>query len=684
MLKRMILLLFLTSYIFAGEDGKVVPTIDALLTIRSVGSVKISPNGRWIAYTISQANFEENAYISQIWLANAKSGQSLQLTRGKKSASNPQWSPDSKWLTFTSSRGEDKSQIFAISPVGGEAIKLTKVESGISNYQWSPDGQKIAFTTMEPESKALKDRKEHVGDYFVVRKEYRHNHIWLFEVTEAMKNPQTGDQITSGKEFNVGDFSWSHDGTRIAFHATLNPDRIQFYTADVYVYSLDDSTTTKIVSMAGPDWSPQWSPDDSQILFSSYSGKELFYGFNSNLVLVQAKGGARKILTSEFDENPGFVHWNRNGVFFRASQKTSYHLFQLNPGNGKIKRLTGPDDLIASTFSLTPDGKKMAFTASSPTTLREIYVSDVQNFSPKRITKMTEQTKEFVLGTRELISWQSKDSTIIEGVLIKPANFDNSRKYPLLCVIHGGPTGIDRPALLAKGTRYYPVDIWAGRGALILMVNYRGSAGYGEKFRRLNYRNLGVGDAWDVVSGVDNLIDKGWVDAEKVGCMGWSQGGYISAFLTTSSDRFAAISVGAGISNWATYYYNTDITPFTINYLGDDPVDDAEVYQKTSPMSYIKNARTPTLIQHGEFDKRVPTPNAYELRQGLEDRGIPVEMVIYKGFGHGISKPKSQRVVMWHNLKWFNHYLWNDDLPDLSKPELPEKVKEKDAEKDKT
>jgi dipeptidyl aminopeptidase/acylaminoacyl peptidase len=161
------------------------------------------------------------------------------------------------------------------------------------------------------------------------------------------------------------------------------------------------------------------------------------------------------------------------------------------------------------------------------------------------------------------------------------------------------------------------------------------------------------------------------VDANRVGSMGWSQGGYISAFLTTSSDRFKAISVGAGISNWATYYYNTDITPFTINYLGDDPADDPQIYQKTSPMSYIKKAKTPTLIQHGELDRRVPIPNAYELRQALEDRGVPVEMIVYKGYGHGITKPKSMRVVMQHNLAWFNHYLFGDPKPNLTMPAVP-------------
>src|SRR5262249_45081597 len=325
-------------------------------------------------------------------------------------------------------------------------------------------------------------------------------------------------------------------------------------------------------------------------------------------------------------------------------------------------------------FSFSRDGKRLAFVAASPTALAEVFVSGAQTFTPKRLTDTTRQTARFVLGAPEVISWKSKDGTVIEGVLTKPADFDPAKKYPLLCVIHGGPTGIDRPQLLA-GRLYYPTDVWSARGALVLRVNYRGSAGYGEKFRQLNVGNLGVGDAWDVLSGVDHLIGKGWVDPAKVGCMGWSQGGYISAFLTASSDRFAAISVGAGISNWSTYYYNTDITPFTIHYLGKDPAADPDVYRKTSPMSYIKKARTPTLIQHGENDRRVPIANAYELRQGLEDRGVKAEMIVYKGFGHGITKPKSMRAVMQHNLAWFNHYIWGDPLPDFTKPDVPKKEK---------
>ncbi len=405
------------------------------------------------------------------------------------------------------------------------------------------------------------------------------------------------------------------------------------------------------------------------LVFSSAMGNPKHFHANSRLAVVPADGGKPRSITDAFDEQPNLVDWLPDGVYFGASQKTASHLFRVDPATGRVTRISQPDALMLGGASFARDGKSFAFTAPSPSTLSEIYVSAVQPFSPRKLTSMTDQVAGYRLGRREVITWKSKDGTDIEGVLIKPADFDPAKKYPLLCIIHGGPTGVDRPTMI--DTRTYPADIWAARGALILKVNYRGSAGYGEKFRQLNVRNLGVGDAWDVLSGVEHLVKLGWVDPKRVGCMGWSQGGYISAFLTTSSTAFAAISVGAGISNWATYYYNTDITPFTIQYLGADPAADPEIYAKTSPMTYIKQAKTPTLIQHGELDRRVPIPNAYELRQGLEDRGVPVEMVVYKGFGHGVNKPKASRAVMLHNLGWFNHYIFGDPISDFTKPDLP-------------
>jgi dipeptidyl aminopeptidase/acylaminoacyl peptidase len=661
----------------SANDKPHVPSIDDLLRIASVGSVRISPNGKWVAYSVTHSDFKKDAFISHIWLADLTSARKYQLTQGDKSVGDATWSPDSTWLAFTSDRTGDKSQIFAIRPDGGEAVQLTKVETGIKGFQWSPDSKSVAFIAAPSRKETTKNRKEHLGDFEVVRSEYDYQHLWTFDVTEALREPQTGKQRTSGKDFSIGSFSWSPDGSKIAFDATRNPDLIQLGTTDIYVLNLASDAVKKIVSQPGPDSNPRWSPDGKQIVFESAMGNPGFFHSNRRLAVVPAASGTPRSVTQEFDEHAFLIDWKSDGIYFWGFQKATSHLFRVLPENPKIARLARPDNLMAFGFSLTHDGRQTAFTASSPSSLSEVFVSGVDDFAPRKLTDMTEQTRSLILGKSEVISWKSQDGTTIEGVLTKPADFDPAKKHPLLCIIHGGPTGIDLPTLLAS--RYYPADIWAGRGALILRVNYRGSAGYGEKFRELNVGNLGVGDAWDVLSGVDHLIKQGWVDPIKVGCMGWSQGGYISAFLTTSSDRFAAISVGAGISNWATYYYNTDITPFTIQYLGKDPIADPAIYQKTSPMSYIQRAKTPTLIQHGENDKRVPIANAYELRQGLEDRGAKVQMIVYKGYGHGITKPRSQRAVMQHNLAWFNHYLWGDPLPDFANPDVPKAEKSTDT-----
>jgi dipeptidyl aminopeptidase/acylaminoacyl peptidase len=248
---------------------------------------------------------------------------------------------------------------------------------------------------------------------------------------------------------------------------------------------------------------------------------------------------------------------------------------------------------------------------------------------------------------------EESGGTTIEGILHKPADYDAAKKYPLLVQFHGGPTGTSFPTL-SLPEYAYPVQIFLSKGALVLESNYRSSAGYGAGFRALNVRNLGVGDMWDVMSGVDSLIARGIADTGRIGAMGWSEGGYISAFLTTHTDRFKAISVGAGISDWMTYYVNTDITPFKRQYLHGTPWDDPEVYAKTSPITTIKQAKTPTLIQQGSNDKRVRVPDSFELYRGLQDEGVTAQLILYKGFGHGVNKPKSQKALLEANRDWFN------------------------------
>jgi dipeptidyl aminopeptidase/acylaminoacyl peptidase len=633
------------------------PSIDDLINLKRVGSPAISADGRHVAYTIRETNWDENAYETEIWIADVATGQSRQITNGRKSSMQPQFSPDSAWLGFVSDR-DGKRQLYRIALGGGEAEKLTNAEEGVTNFAWAPNGKEIAFTMTDPPSDAIKEREKRWGDIRIEDQDQRFTHLYLFDVSARSTMP-----LTTG-HFVVGSFDWSPDGRQLAYDHRVTSDPADSGSADISVVSIESGRSVALVTQAGPDANPRWSPDGSAIAFVSAMAKPSYFYLNSVIATVAvgstATSPAPRSLTDAFDEDPNLVAWTKAGIQFSASQRTWAYLYTLNPQTSQVTRHAVGDNWIGGGFALTPDGTQVAFTASGPSEFPDVYVAPVATMAAKKLSDAGAQIASWPRHAREVFRWKSQDGADIEGVLHKPSDFQPGRRYPLLVVVHGGPTGVSRPSPYGSGTAY-PLDLFLAKGALILEPNYRGSAGYGEKFRSLNVRNLGIGDAWDVLSGIDALVLQGLVDRDRVGSMGWSQGGYISAFLTTKhSDRFKAVSVGAGISDWMTYYVNTDIHPFTRQYLKATPWDDPKIYADTSPMTYIKNARTPTLIQHGDQDARVPIPNAFQLYQGLRDQNVPVQLSIFKGFGHGINKPKANRAAMTQNLDWFTRYIWNE------------------------
>ena len=650
------------------------PSFKDVLSLKSAGDPVISPNGKDILFSVTQPDWDKNRYDTEIWLCR-DGGEPFQLTQTTDESSEvPSWSPDGRWISFLANRDGKSSQLYLINSLGGEAVKLTNHKEGVNSYEWCASGKFIAFTSTEPQSKEMKAREKQYGKFQVEDDEYKMTHLWLVAV-EPGKTSEA-KRLTSGTDFTVGGFSWSPDGKRIAFDHRPDPLINSGPKSDISILDVESKKITPLVTQPGSDSNPCWSPDGQWIAFSTRMGVTPYY-VNGRIAKIPASGGQITVLTSGFDENPALIKWTKAGIVFMGIKKTSFRFYFLDPDAQNVAEIAGPPEHIYE-MSFADDGNAVAFVGFGRTTLNEIYRGALDSWKPQAITKFTEQTAGWKTGIREVIEWKSKDGTPIEGILWKPEGFDPGHRYPLLVVIHGGPSSISIPIL--ADAYVYPYLEWLEKGALILEPNYRGSTGYGEKFRSLNVRNLGVGDMWDVESGVDYLIAKGMADPARVGAMGWSQGGYISAFLTTNSTKFKAISVGAGISNWVTYYVNTDIHPFTRHYLKATPWDDMAIYLKTSPMTNIKKARTPTLIQHGENDRRVPIPNAYELFQGLQDVGVPAKLIIYKDFGHGISRPKEQLAATWHNWEWFAKYIWGEEVV-LPVEVEDEKVKDKDEEK---
>lgn len=418
------------------------------------------------------------------------------------------------------------------------------------------------------------------------------------------------------------------------------------------------------------------SPDGCQLLLS-YQARDNKMYTQTDLWTVDAATAwqapdvetllaAMHNISAALDEEVMDVHWTSAGIIGSYVDSTRIRLARFDAGEQVSPLDLG--DLYAAWagFNVSKSGR-LAFIGANTHAYPDACIVELSPEGlPGQIRKISDfgrAVANWDLGTAETIRWTSKDGVEIAGVLRKPSNFDPQKKYPLVFIVHGGPSWFSAEYLFCDDNwGYYPAVQFLHKEFLVVEPNYRGSVGRGQAFMELNVDNLGVGDLWDVESAIDHLDQLGWIDTERVGCMGWSQGGYISAFAGLHSKRFKAVSVGAGISDWYTYHISNDIPSFTLDYLSSSPFRDRELYHKTSPISNLADAATPMLIQHGSEDHRVPLSNAMELYRGLQEMGVPVELFIFPGMGHPITRPRENHAILHQNLTWFSHHLLGEEL----------------------
>lgn len=644
-------------------DEKTYLSIEEIISLPTLSSVNISNDGKNVAFVKKAANWKDNKYRNHVWIYEKDKGQCYPLTTSDIDSTSPLWSPDSRDVAYLSPVGDGdnkKDQIFVKSIDGYNGVQITDEKEGIIKFKWASTGKGFYYVSQSKEPEAIKKRKALYGDFNHIGKEYQNNCLHYIEI----KNEQSTSvvyQLTDGEDFHIHEFDISNDGEKVVLMATPSPNMEDFINGDLYILDIKAGELQKLNIDKLLGGSVCFSPEGSKICYSASIREKDYYKTHiqdSTLEIFDIKNGVLIQPLTDFDSTIIPLRWTAKGILIRWQNKTKY-LIGLLSENGTVEMLSEKVDSFVMDASITRDGNYISYNKAITNETFEIYLDD------KKITSENSFFKGKLKSNRGIISWQSSDGLEIEGVLSTPVGFDANKKYPLLVVIHGGPAWASFPIFSGCFNEKYPIEQFIEKGFIVLEPNYRGSSGYGNEFLKANYRKLGIANYDDVLSGVDKLVDNGIVDKDRVGVMGWSNGGYISAFCSTFSSRFKAISVGGGITNWSTNYVNTDIPYFIRMYLGDNPWNDPEIYSKTSPMTYIKSACTPTLIQHGEKDARVPTPNAYELYQGLRDMEVDTELIIFKGMAYSSDRPGINVAIMKQNLIWFSHYILGESMKDF-------------------
>jgi dipeptidyl aminopeptidase/acylaminoacyl peptidase len=634
-----------------------------LSEMAAVSDPRVSPDNAWIAYTVSRDDLEEDESRSRIWMVRSTGGEPVALTAEDESSSRPRWSPDGRYLAFLSSRDDEPAQVWSLYRGGGEAVQLTDTAQSVRSYEWSPDSSRMLLILQDPSPEELAakeagdDYEEKTAPPWVIDRQQfkldyegyldrRRTHVHLLDV-------KTGDvsQLTSG-DYDDTQATWSPDGKFISFTSNRTEEPDSNYNTDIWIVDAGGGKEPqRITTNPGPDANPAWSPDGRYIAHTMVTNVDATLYATSHLAVSSVDGGGTRVLTTELDRMIFNPQYSLDGeqLWFLLEDSGEQNLARIAPDGGSIERLVKGRNIVRA-FQMAADGSAAAL-ISTPDHPAEVF-----RFAGGDLTQLSHANSKLLadleLGEVVKVNFNSRDGTGIEGFVIKPPGFEAGRRYPVILDIHGGPQ-----SQYDYGFSFED-QLYAAHGYLVVRPNPRGSTGYGEAFCLGIWKDWGGPDYEDVMAAVDDVIERGWGDPERLGVTGWSYGGMLTNHIITKTDRFKAAATGASATLYVVNYGHDQYQRWWDQELGYpwDP-ETRKLYEELSPFNKLDKVVTPTLILGGEKDWNVPIINSEQLYLGLKKLGVETQLVVYPGEFHGISTPSYSLDLHQRYLDWFGAHL---------------------------
>jgi len=657
-------LLGTASLLAAQTPARRTVNTSDLYRLRSIGDPQRSPDGAWVAYTVSRADSAKDKSDTDIWMTRWDGTATVRLTFTEESESQPRWSPDGKTLSFVSSRqGAKGGQVWLLNiGIGGEAEKITDIKGGVSSVAWAPDGKRLALVVNDPDSAADSANakpKPIVVDKYQFKQDGQgflgplHAHLWVFDLST-----RKAEQITRGGTDDGGP-AWSPDGKWIAFVSAREPDAERYDNDDVYVVeAVKDATPRRLTTFQGSDGGPlSWSPDGSSVAYRQQQEPKYFgYGGGFGTVaLAPVAGGAPRLLTASLDRAIAGSRWSVDGksLLGLVADDQRQYLARINPATGSVEKMPATMPVLNG-FSEGKDGA-FAVIATDPAHPGELYA--LEKTGMRRLTRVNQWVDSMTLSTVEAVTSTSDDGTEVHGILRKPASAAAGQKLPLVVRIHGGPAGQD-----AFGFDFEK-EVLVAQGYAVLAPNYRGSSGRGQAYTVAIFADWCNKEVQDIRGMVSKLIASGVADANRLGVGGWSYGGILTDCMILDDTRYKAATSGAGVSNvLGMYGHDQYVVQYDLE-LGA-PWKNPEPWIKASKAFLnADKIKTPTLFLGGSVDWNVPVLGGEQMYQALKSNRVDTELVVYPGETHGIRRPSFQKDRLDRYVAWYAKYLGGGPVP---------------------